>query len=235
MTILKHKKVKRKPRKIKRKRTNPKKNLRRKYGMPITVRKENEYVVIKPVERKQIKIRERVKQKLLQLKRIKIKPEEKKDLEGDKREEARKMMRKKLTRMPITVRKENEYTMIKPVEKKEKKEELKQKPTKPEKIGVKFEKKKDLEGDKREEARKMMRKKLTKIPINMIETDIDKLMIIIEEKKSVSVKDLSKALNVEVERIENWAKILEKHGLIEIEYPIIGLPRLRKKEWKEKS
>lgn len=87
----------------------------------------------------------------------------------------------------------------------------------------------------RERARKIMRERLKKIPIDMIETDIDKLMTIIEEKKSVSIEDMSKQLNVEVEQVENWAKILEEHGLIEIEYPIIGLPKLRKKEWKEKS
>jgi Mn-dependent DtxR family transcriptional regulator len=67
----------------------------------------------------------------------------------------------------------------------------------------------------------------------MIETDIDKMMNILEANKSISIGELSKQLNVKVELIENWAKILEEHGLIEIDYPIIGLPKLRKKEWKE--
>ena len=190
MTVLKHKKTRRK-------RIKPKKNLRKRRETPVVVREENDYVVIKPIEEKKVKIQEGMKQKLLQLKKIRVKPEEKPKKEP-KIEEISKMVKEKIT--------------------------------KSEKIGVKFEEKKELEKiPNLEEARKTMREKLTKIPINMIETDIDKLMVIIEEKKSVNVKDLSKALNVKVERIENWAKILEEHGLIEIEYPIIGLPRLRKK------
>jgi DNA-binding transcriptional ArsR family regulator len=76
---------------------------------------------------------------------------------------------------------------------------------------------------------------ISKIPINHIETDIDKLMKIIDEKKIVGIEELSKALKISPERLEIWAKILEDGGLIEIEYPIIGLPKLRKKGWKTKS
>lgn len=76
---------------------------------------------------------------------------------------------------------------------------------------------------------------ISKIPLNNIETDIDKLMEIIDEKKVVSIDYLSKTLKISVERLESWAKLLEDRGLIEIEYPIIGLPKLRKKEWKKKS
>jgi len=74
----------------------------------------------------------------------------------------------------------------------------------------------------------------SKIPIDQIETDIDKLMEIIDEKKIVGLDYLSKALKISTEKLEVWAKMLEDRGLIEIEYPIIGLPKLRKKEWKQK-
>lgn len=76
---------------------------------------------------------------------------------------------------------------------------------------------------------------ISKIPINHIETDIDKLMKIIDEKKIVGLDYLSKILKISVERLEAWAKLLEDRGLIEIEYPIIGLPKLRKKECKKES
>jgi len=76
---------------------------------------------------------------------------------------------------------------------------------------------------------------ISKIPLNHIETDIDKLMQIVDEKKIVSLEYLSKQLKMSVDRLETWAKILEDRGLIEIEYPIIGLPKLRKKEWKQKQ
>ncbi len=76
---------------------------------------------------------------------------------------------------------------------------------------------------------------IRRIPINEIETEIDELMKIIDEKKVVELEYLSKALKIDVDTLETWAKMLEERGLIEIEYPIIGLPKLRKKEWKKKS
>ena len=76
---------------------------------------------------------------------------------------------------------------------------------------------------------------ISKIPIDHIETDIDKLMKIIDEKKIIGLEELSKILKINPDRLEIWAKILEDSGLIEIEYPILGLPKLRKKEWKTKS
>jgi len=76
---------------------------------------------------------------------------------------------------------------------------------------------------------------ISEIPLNHIETDIDKLIEIIDEKKTVGLEYLSKSLKISVDRLENWAKILEDRGLIEIEYPIIGLPKLRKKECKKES
>jgi hypothetical protein len=99
--------------------------------------------------------------------------------------------------------------------------------------------KKEIEQEKPEEtsievAYKLAKEKIDEsFPIDMIETDIDKMMNILETKKAISIGELSKQLNIKIELIENWAKILEEHDLIEIDYPIIGLPKLRKKEWKE--
>lgn len=63
----------------------------------------------------------------------------------------------------------------------------------------------------------------------LIQTDIDKLLKLLDEKRSINVLDLAKKLGVKVEQVEEWAKILEDHGLVEIEYPIIGLPKVKKK------
>jgi hypothetical protein len=142
----------------------------------------------------------------------------------------------------VALSEENNYLVLKPVEE-EKKEEIKpetskkiEKPKLEELKQVKpvEEKKideieKSIETIKAEEARN--KEKL----IDMVETDIDKLMRILDEKKVMNIGDLSKELKISLDRLESWAKTLEDHGLVEIEYPIIGLPRVRKKEWKEES
>ncbi len=151
----------------------------------------------------------------------------------------------------VNIEKENHYAIIKPIideNKTNTKEELNEEKIKNEKLlqikeieknevpketetieEKKIEKiEKSIEAIKTEEVKK-------EILIDMIETDIDKLMKTLNEKKSISIGDLSKTLKISIDRLENWAKILEDHGLIVIEYPIIGLPKLRKKEWKKES
>jgi len=63
-----------------------------------------------------------------------------------------------------------------------------------------------------------------------IATIIDELIDIIEKKGSINILDLSKQLKVSQEQIEEWARILEDRGMIEIEYSPIGPPKLRKKK-----
>ncbi|MFH8132569.1 MAG: hypothetical protein QW321_03125, partial [Candidatus Aenigmatarchaeota archaeon] len=65
-----------------------------------------------------------------------------------------------------------------------------------------------------------------KVP-SMMETDIDRILAVIKEKKRVKFSELEKMFNVSKEVIEEWAKILEDHGLAEIFYPAIGEPELR--------
>lgn len=66
--------------------------------------------------------------------------------------------------------------------------------------------------------------------VKTIETKIDHLIEIVERKGSINIPDLSRELNINPEQIEIWARILEEHGMIEIEYPTIGPPKLRKKK-----
>jgi CBS domain-containing protein len=63
----------------------------------------------------------------------------------------------------------------------------------------------------------------------VLETEIDKLLRIIQEKDSVTVDKLAIELKMKEEKVEEWGKILEEHGLIEIEYSPIGKPIFKKK------
>jgi len=58
----------------------------------------------------------------------------------------------------------------------------------------------------------------------ILETDVDKLLKIIEKNESISVEDLAKILKVGEEKIEEWGRLLEEHGLITIDYPTFGAP-----------
>jgi CBS domain-containing protein len=71
--------------------------------------------------------------------------------------------------------------------------------------------------------------KVEKVPA-LMETDIDRILAVIKEKKRVKFSELEKMFEVSKETIEEWAKILEDHGLAEIFYPAIGEPELR---WKK--
>jgi len=60
-------------------------------------------------------------------------------------------------------------------------------------------------------------------------TPIDKLFELVMNKGNVKIADAARQFTVSEEQLEEWAKILEEHGLIEIHYPPIGKPELRKK------
>jgi len=61
----------------------------------------------------------------------------------------------------------------------------------------------------------------------VLETDVDKLLKIIEKNESVPVDDLAKILKVSELKIEEWGRLLEEHGLIRMEYPAFGKPVLK--------
>lgn len=52
----------------------------------------------------------------------------------------------------------------------------------------------------------------------IIETGVDKLVVLIGSKKKISLKDAAKTLNVGVNVIEEWADFLEEEGAISINY-----------------
>ncbi len=62
------------------------------------------------------------------------------------------------------------------------------------------------------------------------ETDLDRVYNIIKEKKAVKISEITSQFNISKKQAEDWASILEKYGLIEIYYPMLGEPELR---WKK--
>ena len=62
-----------------------------------------------------------------------------------------------------------------------------------------------------------------------ISTPLDVMYKMIEQMGRLEVSDAAKKFHVSQQQIEEWAQILESKGLIEIHYPIIGKPELRKK------
>lgn len=206
-------------------------------GVPVKITRKDHYAEIQPIEKIKTK-RFLTFKKGLQLKTKKIKPEKiemPKIKIRVKTEEIKPTILKIKSSLPAVKPKK----MLTPTEEKiEIKREMVHvslPESKPKQIlePKKEPSEKSPEEIRKEEANKAVKERIEELPVDMIKTEIDKLMDSIEKRKSVSIGELSKELNVTVEQIENWAKILEENNLIEIEYPIIGLPKLRKKEWKE--
>ena len=62
-----------------------------------------------------------------------------------------------------------------------------------------------------------------------VKTQLDQLTDLIMEKGSIKIPDAAKKLKLKEKQVEEWAKMLEEHGMIEIHYPAIGKPVLKKK------
>jgi hypothetical protein len=66
------------------------------------------------------------------------------------------------------------------------------------------------------------------------ETEIDLFYRLLKEKKSLTSGTVAKAFNITKEQALNWAKILEEHNLVLIEYPAFADPEFKVAE-EEKS
>lgn len=69
------------------------------------------------------------------------------------------------------------------------------------------------------------------------ETDLDSLFDLLKDKRNLSTKSISKLFNISKEKALEWAKILENHELVKIEYPAFADPevKINEKENKEKN
>ncbi|MBI5073044.1 hypothetical protein HZA99_04460, partial [Candidatus Woesearchaeota archaeon] len=61
-----------------------------------------------------------------------------------------------------------------------------------------------------------------------VETSLDKMLRMVEERGSIDIGEIAKALSVKEDHVEEWGKILEEHNLVRLSYPPFGKPVLRK-------
>ena len=84
----------------------------------------------------------------------------------------------------------------------------------------------------REGAEFQPRKEYLKVTATLIrhETDLDRLYDTIKKRGAVKLSEVYGGFKINKKQAEEWANILEKYGLIEIYYPVLGEPELR---WKK--
>lgn len=64
------------------------------------------------------------------------------------------------------------------------------------------------------------------------ETDVDKLYKLINEVGCLTLTEVAEGFSISKEQAEEWGKMLESHGLIELNYPAVGELQLCKKKSK---
>ncbi len=73
------------------------------------------------------------------------------------------------------------------------------------------------------------------VSIGTYETQIDAVYKAVKEKGKISIDEIAKQWKVRQELVQEWAKILEEHKLVQIHYPALGSPELRMYEEKKSS
>ncbi len=81
---------------------------------------------------------------------------------------------------------------------------------------------------RRAKLKKIIRKKGAKLgkiikkspkPAEKLTTQIDELLEIVGTRKEVSIDEIARKLKQESEKIEDWGRLLEEQGLVELVYP----------------
>ena len=67
----------------------------------------------------------------------------------------------------------------------------------------------------------------------VVKTGIDKLLDLINKKNVVTSKEAAEKLKMSISEVEKFARILQSHGLIDIDFSTIGVVKLIKKEREE--
>lgn len=60
----------------------------------------------------------------------------------------------------------------------------------------------------------------------LIETPVDKLVILAKRKNGITSSEAAKLLGVSESQVEDWVRILEGHDLLKLEFPPIGEPKI---------
>lgn len=91
--------------------------------------------------------------------------------------------------------------------------------------------KEDLELMKRISQIKAKKEEQKPAQVCKVETSIDRLYQLVQKQGRVKIdEELAKQLGVSKAQIESWSLILEEHNLVDLHYPAIGEPEIRKKE-----
>lgn len=61
-----------------------------------------------------------------------------------------------------------------------------------------------------------------------IKTAVDDLIKLLKNKNEISIEEASRKLKISVEQIEEWAKVLEEKGFLEIEYSPFTSGKIKK-------
>jgi len=64
-------------------------------------------------------------------------------------------------------------------------------------------------------------------PLKKSETELDLVLELVEKNGSIPLAYVARKFGIKPEKAEEWAKILESHGLIKVYYPAIGAPILK--------
>lgn len=68
-----------------------------------------------------------------------------------------------------------------------------------------------------------------------IKTDLDRIYDLVKDKKRAPLSQIADALNASIRKVEEWARVLDKQGLLELYYPVFGQPELRIMQKKQKK
>lgn len=60
----------------------------------------------------------------------------------------------------------------------------------------------------------------------LIETPVDKLVILAKQKRGITVSEAAKLLGASEQQVEEWTRILEERGLLKLEFPVVGPPKI---------
>ncbi len=67
------------------------------------------------------------------------------------------------------------------------------------------------------------------------ETQLDEIQRTVDSEESIPFSIISQKLSIPLPLLENWAKILDKSDILELYYPVVGEPLLRKKGYTEEK
>ncbi len=60
----------------------------------------------------------------------------------------------------------------------------------------------------------------------LIETPVDKLVILAKQKRGITVQEAARLLDATEQQVEDWTRVLEEHGMLKLEFPVAGPPRI---------